>query len=145
MSQTPNSTDDDVVCPVCNQQRSVVDDTPLLQLDKGMLDHNADPFRRAPGWSVELARQGHLNWACNPCLIDGKALSAQPWLQEWGDFEPFYAYYNKDMTCADCKTDFVFSADEQRFWYEEKRFPVVSYPKHCLDCRRKRRGRKKGH
>ena len=132
-----------IACPVCGENKRPDEETPLLEIDQEIYRLDADPFKREPGWSLELARQGHLQWACNSCIEDGAAVTAQPWLQNWGDYEPFYAYFDTDQHCASCGKDFVFRADEQRFWYEEKRFNVQSYPKNCLNCRRRHRDKKK--
>lgn len=43
--------------------------------------------------------------------------------------------------CTDCDADFVFTADEQAFWYEELGFTVDSVPIRCVPCRRVARRR----
>lgn len=52
---------------------------------------------------------------------------------------PRYWYIDCRFACADCGRAFVWSADEQRVWFEEYRFFVDARPKHCPDCRAKRR------
>jgi hypothetical protein len=44
-------------------------------------------------------------------------------------------YIDATFRCARCKKQFVFSAKEQRYWYEKLQFYVDSYPKHCKSCR----------
>src|SRR5258708_40143288 len=46
------------------------------------------------------------------------------------------AYTDQVLTCADCGTDFVFSASEQEF-FAQKGF--TSAPKRCSSCRAQRR------
>lgn len=48
---------------------------------------------------------------------------------------PRHWYVDATMRCTDCDETFVFSADEQKVWYEEYRFYVDSYPKRCPRCR----------
>ncbi len=48
---------------------------------------------------------------------------------------PRHWYINATFTCSRCGTDFLFSAEEQRFWYEELRFYVDSCPRQCQQCR----------
>lgn len=55
---------------------------------------------------------------------------------------PRHWYVDAIFKCVDCGTEFLFSAKEQHFWYEERRFYVDSYPKRCPDCRKKERARK---
>jgi len=142
MNQTETLTDNQLICPVCADVRDAATETPLRAIDRELAERGADPWRRSPGWSIELARQGHFQWACSRCIFEARAIQAQPWLQSWHDLDPYYAFFDRDMRCADCGSAFTFTASEQRFWYEEKQFPLESYPKHCLSCRRKRRARK---
>jgi len=111
----------------------------LLALEQQVRDHNADPWQRPPGWSVEEAREGRLQWACAYCVEQGRALIARPWIQTFCDALPYFAYYDRTLTCTDCQTSFVFSAREQQYWYETLMFWVQSRPKQCPACRRKRR------
>jgi hypothetical protein len=48
---------------------------------------------------------------------------------------PRHWYIDATMRCTDCDETFVFSASEQRVWYEEFCFYVDSYPKRCPRCR----------
>lgn len=48
-------------------------------------------------------------------------------------------YVDATFCCARCAKSFVFSAQEQKFWYEELKFFVDSLPKHCSSCRRELR------
>lgn len=52
---------------------------------------------------------------------------------------PRHWYIDARFGCADCGTEFLWSADEQRVWFETYRFWVDSQPRHCRDCRAKRR------
>ena len=52
---------------------------------------------------------------------------------------PRYWYIDVTVRCARCQETFLFSAAEQRTWYEEWGFPVDSFARHCPDCRRERR------
>jgi hypothetical protein len=52
---------------------------------------------------------------------------------------PRYWCVDAVFPCERCNSEFIFSAAEQRTWYEEYRFWVDSLPKHCLACRQKLR------
>jgi Probable zinc-ribbon domain len=54
---------------------------------------------------------------------------------------PRHWYIDATFKCIDCGLDFLFSADEQRFWYEQRRFYVDSQPTRCPACRKKERAR----
>jgi hypothetical protein len=49
---------------------------------------------------------------------------------------PRYWYVDAAFRCARCGETFVFSADEQRFWYQELGFHIDSHARHCQTCRR---------
>jgi hypothetical protein len=49
--------------------------------------------------------------------------------------------YYEDMpfTCIDCGRDQVWTATQQKWWYEVAKGPVFSSAKRCVACRRKLR------
>jgi len=49
-------------------------------------------------------------------------------------------FHDQPFTCADCKQQFTWTADEQRFWYEQLRGPIYSEATRCQACRKKRKG-----
>jgi Probable zinc-ribbon domain len=95
------------------------------------------------GWSAKNA--SHLLWACDDCLTAGRALEAKPWLQTHGYGFAVFAYFDQTRSCEDCGTEFLFSASEQTYWYEELQFVMQSVPKQCPDCRKTRRKAKGVH
>ena len=56
---------------------------------------------------------------------------------------PRHWFIDAVYRCADCATDFLFSAKEQKFWYEDRHFYVDSLPVRCPECRKKERARKR--
>ena len=48
-------------------------------------------------------------------------------------------YRDRSKRCADCGEDFVFSASEQKHWYEVLQIPVEVAAKRCRACRAARR------
>ncbi|MBK9967459.1 MAG: zinc-ribbon domain-containing protein [Holophagales bacterium] len=49
---------------------------------------------------------------------------------------PRYFYVDLDRTCRDCGAPFVFSAREQKHWYETLGFRLDANAVRCLPCRR---------
>ena len=129
---------DKLLCPCCGKRRQVADTT-LLRAEADWLASGAFDSRRPPGWSVEAAQAGDLQWACAHCIRAGRALEGHPALQTWCDFNPYFAYIDAELRCEDCGQAFVFAAAEQRYWYETLKFWVQSRPKQCITCRRARR------
>ena len=52
---------------------------------------------------------------------------------------PRHWYLDAEFRCGRCGEAFVFTAEEQGFWYEQLRFFVDSVPKQCRACRRESR------
>ena len=129
-------------CPCCGKPRPVAGTT-LLRAEAEWLATGAFDARRPPGWSVEAARAGQLQWACSHCIDAGLALEGHPALQTWCDYNPYFAFIDAKLACEDCGQSFVFPAAEQRHWYETLKFWVQSRPKQCLPCRRIRRARRR--
>lgn len=77
-------------------------------------------------------------WACDSCLTSKKAVLANPGLQEASVY-PNLAYCDSKRNCRTCGSDFIFSADEKKLWYESLKFPSSAVPVDCLSCRKDKR------
>jgi hypothetical protein len=55
---------------------------------------------------------------------------------------PRFWYIDATFRCDRCGAEFLFSAAEQRVWYEDYGFWIDSLPTHCRDCRRDARALK---
>ena len=53
--------------------------------------------------------------------------------------EPKYFYVDETHTCVQCRLQFVFTAKEQKFWYETLQFNFNSQAIRCRNCRKQRR------
>ena len=91
---------------------------------------------------------GFYQWACDTCLETKKALLGNPKKQyhtfthPMNTANPNLAYINKTVQCDACQEDFLFSKEEQKYWYEDLQFVVYSKPKQCLTCRKKKQADK---
>lgn len=87
-------------------------------------------------------------WACDDCLETKRALLGNPKKQfftfkyPWDTAFPYLTYQDRNFTCRDCESSFVFSKEEQQHWYEELKFVVYSKPVRCPECRKKKREEK---
>ena len=54
---------------------------------------------------------------------------------------PRHWYVNAGFICRECGKEFVFTAKEQRFWYEDMHFWIDSLPTRCPACRKEQRTR----
>jgi hypothetical protein len=55
---------------------------------------------------------------------------------------PHYLYVDANRVCVQCGEPFVFSAKEQKYWYETLQFRLDSNAIRCAACRRQRRTRR---
>lgn len=51
---------------------------------------------------------------------------------------PRHWYIDATFQCAECGCEFVWSAEEQRVWFETRRISVLSRATRCFDCCGKR-------
>jgi hypothetical protein len=70
-----------------------------------------------------------------------------PVLVDFDQIEPFAvadlpafiargAYEDVDLVCADCGYAFVWTADDQKFWFEEMKSPIHKALTRCTRCLR---------
>ena len=94
----------------------------------------------APGWLRDPDTGYYrvdLDW--RPETIPSDSIRANPLLQNYTSSGPAYFYQDQKRHCVQCRETFVFSAKEQRFWYETLQFSMHTDAVRCVDCRRKRR------
>lgn len=99
-------------------------------------------FRHAPGW--EWTRHVAHGRVCRECVRQGRAVPADPEKQDFPVMEgPYRAWFDQGRVCGYCGQEFVFTAQDQRFWYEERRIPLHVVPVGCPSCRRRVRQQKR--
>ncbi|MBK9451195.1 MAG: zinc-ribbon domain containing protein [Bacteroidetes bacterium] len=126
-------------CPLCGEHRALADT--CLGSRSFEAYHKACWGRKPDVANVELWNERWRDWACTICIQAGRAIVANYRLQTSLDaFPPAMVVYRDAVRkCADCRQDYVFTAQEQRLWYEEWRIPMEAEPRACTECRKKRR------
>jgi len=128
-----------LTCPVCHQRRRI-EDTPLETMISEWNRWQSTDLTR---FSTDVCEwDGFHNWACAECIETGRAIVAQPDRLNVSMGPVHFAYFDRQRQCAECQQPFVFSAHEQKYWYETLQFMTRSTAKHCKRCRRNRRRRK---
>ncbi|MEM6613817.1 MAG: zinc-ribbon domain containing protein [Cyanobacteria bacterium P01_C01_bin.72] len=80
-----------------------------------------------------------LHWhSPQSCRIDNTAIAANL-DQQVAATIPVTHYYDVERQCRDCARMFIFFAAEQKYWYEELKFPLESDCIRCFSCRAKQR------
>ncbi|MCH2174573.1 MAG: zinc-ribbon domain-containing protein [Lentisphaeria bacterium] len=49
---------------------------------------------------------------------------------------PLENYYDCTVKCEYCKTNFEFTREEQKYWYEDLKFNLSSFPRLCKSCKK---------
>lgn len=137
MNQIPAHTS----CPCCGNDIWLSNDDPPLSQEAELQALNRTPWWAKPFWTVLCDRRHKVQWACSECLQAGRALRGDASKQLYCDRPPYLAYFDITLECQDCGRLFCFAKEEQQHWYETLGFWVMSRPKECLPCRRKRRER----
>jgi hypothetical protein len=148
-ADVPSNTQAFATCPACGKQRDVEKQAALRRVEDEWFRREAlryergSPFYPREGGMRGLACAGHARWfwACDACIQSGRAVVANIAKQLLGVGTPFAAYVDRPFRCEDCGSESVFSAREQRHWFEELGFLIWVYPKQCLPCRRARHDR----
>jgi len=142
---TPKSPDN--VCPVCRSERTT--DNRTVVRDK--IANLAIDF---PRWfeffyrgdealAFDYLTRGKHGWACDACLSSGAALLADYHKQDFCDWPPYLAYTDETLNCRTCQSEFIFTKEEQLYWYETLCFLVQSRAVNCERCRNDIRAEKK--
>ena len=123
-------------CRVCNssvRQKNVQQIGSLFPFN-GAIDVNHWGFLATFLGTVK-AYPDFYQWACDDCINSENAILANPKKQHYSvEGPPYLAYYDVQRKCRRCDEDFLFSKEEQRFWYEELEFSIYSKPVHCKPC-----------
>jgi hypothetical protein len=122
-----------LTCPCCGQVRRSSEHHCFTNtnLDKYFIDSEGNKIEHIY-WCD--AKKYSLNWACDECLQNGRAVKANPNKQLFCDFQPYFAYFDKLIVCRDCGVKFTFNKEEQRHWYETIGFWVQSVRVRCKEC-----------
>lgn len=133
-SKKTNST---IYCPCCNKSiyKAEIQEISTIFPFEGMLI--SDKTNRTKSF-VEIIQRypSFYQWACDNCMAQKKAILGNPHQQNYQLGNPYLAYFDKTFTCQSCKEDFVFSKEDQQYWYEKLQFLVYSKPNHCKECRK---------
>ena len=108
--------------------------TGLAEAEAELRENHPAAATYGVGWTRNVTKQ----WACQDCLNSARALKAYPLEQNFMGYSgPVFAFADQTRTCQHCAEDFTFTASEQKFWYEERKFHPKAVPLHCRECRRK--------
>lgn len=132
-------------CPSCGIRRTQDETKELHKFIENL-------FEQQPRWAYvfyggerELAYDKYTHgtgWACDKCISKGFALLADLEKQAYCDWPPYFVYQDEEHDCRTCGCKFIFSKEEQQFWYEGLGFLVQSEAVNCRKCRAEIRNRK---
>jgi hypothetical protein len=95
-------------------------------------------------WPTKAREEADSDEAAGHCARGrnrpGATIAGDPSRQNAGGFAPvFSVYVDQKKRCQHCGASYLFTAAEQKFWYEELGFYTRSEPTGCHTCRRKLR------
>jgi hypothetical protein len=133
------------VCPCCEEKKGKSVTTAITRVIESLFKNQKVWFELFLGINRDVAFNNFTSsnkWACDSCIDLGFAIEATIEEQLFCDYIPFASYYDKKQICHTCKCTFVFSKEEQVYWFETLKFWVQSEVINCKDCRKKKRERK---
>ena len=123
----------EIVCPNCNEVRP---DKSLSFLFKWRKQYSLPNMGIKEDYKVD--KEEELRWACDICIKTKKVILAQPDKQDYS-YHPYFVYLDINRICNSCNDPYVYTKEEQHFWYEELGKNYWSRANNCLKCRIERR------
>lgn len=118
-------------CPCC---KTVIDERELQRTLGRKLKYGSTIYKLT--WEKLFEPDSRVtSWACDDCLMKGKAIKGDINQQLYIDYLPHFAYYDKEITCQTCADEFVYTKEQQHFWYETLQNWVQSEAINCKKCR----------
>jgi hypothetical protein len=98
-------------------------------------------YGSAPRFTSRKVVDCHSEWAeaKRVPFIPGTAVKATPSRQRsmsWNGHHEVHFYVDEVRKCRTCRREYLFFADEQRFWYDILSIPMEVHPVRCARCRK---------
>lgn len=130
----------ELTCPCC---RSTVTERDAGHALKSIHKVNGIFFPHDPQEKeIDLLMLRHYHrWACDDCLLSNKAIKADPDRQPTGSLmshdTEYLAFWDSNwIDCRDCGEPFVFSKEDQLFYYQTLRKTREARAVRCQACRK---------
>ncbi len=131
-------------CPCCGQKKDKSELSFVISASK-VVATNVNFCQQCWGIVEERSKNPfylpYNRWACDACINKRIAKLANPGRQQYEEHLPYFAYFDKEYTCKSCNKIFVFSKEEQCYWFENLRFWGLQdfVPANCPRCRKEQR------
>ncbi|NOQ73610.1 MAG: hypothetical protein GQ574_16510 [Crocinitomix sp.] len=142
-----------ITCPCCRVEKRL-SDTPLLSIfvkeaEAGLypkmfktIEDLYETFQSSIDYYSKATEEEQCHqykaWGCNKCVKAEKAIIADFSKQKPSFGGPYIMYLDRILNCKYCKAPFVFSANEQQYWYEGLNLIIDSEATRCKSCREKK-------
>jgi len=122
-------------CPCCSKGRYKTELETVLSMMEDIHKKEFPHFyRENRSQIINVFEDADFLWACDDCFQTKKAIKSIPVVIETSGYPPL-AYFDSKKECSTCENEFIFSKEEQKFWYENLKFTIHSTAKNCLSCR----------
>lgn len=133
MNKRPKNKKIEIICPNCKEERT---EKSLSYLFKWRKQYNLPNLGVKENYEID--DEERLRWACDICIKSNKIILARPEIQDYS-FHPYFVYLDIDRKCNTCNRDYIYTKEEQQFWYEELGKNYWSRANNCLECRLEKR------
>jgi len=125
---------EEVFCPCCREIKKI---SHCKHLQKWRKQHENLKLHSSLDSYLDEDQEEWIRWSCDKCLVDGKSIMANPEKQNYTGFVfPYLVYFDIERICKACKSEYIYTKEEQRFWYEDISGFVWSRASKCIDCRK---------
>lgn len=133
-----------IICEVCQKSIPLTESSLYLSCVRKFLAMVKKQDKELSPHDTRERKYGMIPIQCEQCMKERNTIPADRKKQEthwylcFGRHNILY-YQDKTLHCKSCKKDFLFSASEQQYWYEEAQIFTDVEPKFCAPCRKKNR------
>lgn len=123
------------ICPCCKTPRDRTEMATVLKIQEGVERKLYKNYSELGIHTYSHFVHNDFEWACDDCLKNRDTVLANP-LGQLGAWTHHIAYHDTPLVCATCSSDFVFSAQEKKRWYEQYQIWNFIQPQNCPSCRK---------
>ncbi|UTW60762.1 zinc-ribbon domain containing protein [bacterium SCSIO 12741] len=123
------------ICPSCGTASEKMDMKTALKMQEEVDRKQYKHYRALGIDSYPFFISNEFEWACDHCISRKNTEIANPFNQ-LGAFTQHLIYYDSPRVCETCNSDFVFTAQEKKRWYEQYQIWNFIQPKNCPSCRK---------
>lgn len=133
-----------VICEICQKSIALTESSLYLSCVRKFLAMVEKQSKELSPHATRERQHAMIPIQCEQCMKERNTIPANRSKQNIHGYlcyarDNILYYQDKTLHCKSCKKDFLFSASEQKYWYEEAQIFTDVQPKFCAPCRKKNR------